>query len=150
MPAKKKVMEIRSPQTKKELEAYYDLRYRVLREPWGQPRGSEKDDIEDRSIHVIAIEDGKIIGCGRLHFNSKKEAQIRQMAVEEAYRGTGVGKSIVLELERVAKEKGAKYVVTDAREVALGFYEKLGYMVCGNAPTIFGSVKQCKMRKDLN
>ena len=135
--------------TKKDLDTYYDLRWRILREPWGQPRGSEKDGLEADSIHLVAKENGKIIGCGRLHFNSPKEAQIRQMAVEEDYRGKGVGKSIVMELERIARKKGADHVVTDARVVAQGFYGKLGYRVVGTASTIFGSVKQCRMGKEL-
>ena len=31
---------------------YFDLRWRVLRAPWDQPRGSERDDREDTSIHL--------------------------------------------------------------------------------------------------
>jgi hypothetical protein len=35
-------IKIRPPKTKSEWENYYDLRFRVLREPWQQPRGFEK------------------------------------------------------------------------------------------------------------
>ncbi len=35
-------IEIRSPKTELEWVNYYDLRYRILRQPWNQPIGSEK------------------------------------------------------------------------------------------------------------
>ena len=35
------------PRTTQEWESYFDLRWRVLREPWGQARGSERDDLGD-------------------------------------------------------------------------------------------------------
>ena len=37
-------VEIRSPKTTDEWQEYYDLRYRVLRQPWNQPRGSERNE----------------------------------------------------------------------------------------------------------
>ncbi|MEJ2362384.1 MAG: thioesterase, partial [Gammaproteobacteria bacterium] len=36
----------KSPQTKQEWQAYFDLRWRILRAPWQQARGSERDDLE--------------------------------------------------------------------------------------------------------
>jgi len=38
------------PETAVDRERYFDLRWRVLREPWQQPRGSERDDRERREI----------------------------------------------------------------------------------------------------
>ncbi len=74
-------IEIRAPKTKKEQEEYYNLRWEILRKPWNQPKGSEKDEYENDAIHIAAFVNGKIIGVGRIHFNSKEEAQIRYMAV---------------------------------------------------------------------
>ena len=34
---------------REEFKSYYDLRYKVLREPWGMQRGTEKDDFEPSS-----------------------------------------------------------------------------------------------------
>ncbi len=58
------MIEIRSPHTREDFKAYYDLRYRVLREPWGLPRGTEKDDYEPISQHFMAVdtETGEILG----------------------------------------------------------------------------------------
>ena len=49
---------VASPRTPKEFEEYYDLRWRILRAPWQQPRGSEKDDWEHLADHVSARDPG--------------------------------------------------------------------------------------------
>ena len=51
---------ILQPKTERQMQDYYDLRWRVLRSPHGQPRGSEKDDLEELSIHLIAYYDKDI------------------------------------------------------------------------------------------
>lgn len=142
-------MKVRKPRTKKEYEKYYDLRWRILRNPWGQPRGSEKDELEGQSIHLMACEKGKLLGVGRVHFNSSKEAQIRYMAVEEGLRGKGTGTMILKELEKNAEKKGASHVTLNAREFAVGFYKKHGYRIVGKAHTLFGVIPHYKMRKKL-
>lgn len=142
-------MKISEPKTKKDFEEYYDLRWRVLREPWGQPKGSEKDSLEDKSIHIMAVEGNQVIGCGRLHFNSPEEAQIRYMAVEEDMRGKGVGSRILTGLEKKAKKKKAKRIVLNARESAVKFYENNGYIVTGEGHKLFGEIEHKRMKKEL-
>jgi len=139
-----------SPQSAAEWDAYFDLRWRVLREPWQQPRGSEKDDIEVESQHLmIAGKDSRPLAIGRLHFNTPAEAQIRFMAVDPSAQGRGLGGKILQEFERRARAAGAKSIVLNAREDAQRFYLKHGFVVVGPAPTIFNAVKHVRMRKDL-
>jgi ribosomal protein S18 acetylase RimI-like enzyme len=140
---------IREAQTEKDFDRYYELRWEVLRRPWNQPKGSEKDKYEDKATHVIACLNNKIVGVGRVHFSSEKEAQIRYMAVKPKYQRKGVGGLILEELERVAKEKGADYIVLNARENATNFYKTHGYEVLEKAHTLFGSISHWKMRKKL-
>lgn len=143
-------MEIKSPETEQEWNAYYDLRWRVLRAPWNQPRGSEKDNLEEKSIHQAAIEEEKIISVGRIHFNNAEEAQVRYMATEEKYRGKGIGEAVLKKLEEKAKESGAKSITLNAREKAVPFYERNGYIVEKDGETMFGKIKHKVMRKSLN
>ena len=135
------------PQTQNELEQYYDLRWRILRKPWNQPEGSEKDKIEDECIHIIAKDNDNVIGVGRLQFNSKDEAQIRYMAVEPDYEKQGVGKKIVGALEGYVKENKRTMITLDAREPAVGFYEKLGYTKKEKTYLLFNKIQHYKMRK---
>ena len=138
-------MIIRPPKTKQEFEDYYNVRYELLRGPWNQPRGSEKDDLEDKSFHMAAFDKDKVIGVGRLHKNSDEEGQIRLIAVKEDYRNKGIGKAIMDKLHQKAKELKLKKLMLNARETAVGFYEKLGYKIAAKATTLFGEIKQFRM-----
>lgn len=138
------------PGTKDQLRDYYDLRWRVLRQPHGQPIGSEKDDLEEISIHLMAYYEGRIpAAAGRAHFNSAEEAQIRFMAVDPRYRNLGIGSSLLAGLEKRVQVRGARYIVLNSRESAIAFYEKNGYIQAGNAGTLYGYLKHVRMEKDL-
>ncbi|MEK6878334.1 MAG: GNAT family N-acetyltransferase [Nanoarchaeota archaeon] len=142
-------IQVRSPSSKKEFEEYYDLRFRILREPWNQARGSEKDDLEEQSIHLMVTENGAPLSIGRAHLNTQKEAQIRYMVTHPEYQGKGFGSLVLKELERRVKEQGAECIILNSRESAIPFYEKHGFKIIGEAPTMFQVVKHKKMRKDL-
>ena len=60
---------IKTPHTKQEFKEYYALRYHVLREPLGLPKGTEKDDYEVISEHFMAVDDstGEIVGVVKLY-----------------------------------------------------------------------------------
>lgn len=142
-------IKISQPKTKSDFEKYYDLRWRILRKPWKQPRGSEKDNFENQSVHIAAFVGDKIIGIGRLHLNSKKESQVRYMAVEHGFQGKGIGGLVLKQLEKAAKKKGAKYIILNSRETAVKFYKKYGYKIVGKADTMFGVIPHWKMKKDI-
>ena len=139
-----------APQTDAEWDKYFDLRWRVLRAPWQQPRGSEKDDREDDSEHLVIVgKDSRALAVGRLHFNTPAEAQIRFMAVEPTAQGRGLGSSIFQAFERSARASGATSIVLNAREDVQLFYQRHGFVAVGPAPTLFGVVKHVRMRKEL-
>lgn len=141
-------MEIREPRTKEELDRYYDLRWRVLRQPLGMPRGSEKDELESVSTHMVAVDKGRVVGVGRVHFNSRREAQVRYMAVDDSWKGKGVGKGILDALERVAAKGGAEKIVLNSRGSATVFYRKCGYHTVGEMFVYLG-IEHQKMLKTL-
>jgi predicted GNAT family N-acyltransferase len=142
--------DIRSPECNEEYERYYALRWKLLREPWEQPRGSEKDDLENQSHHLMALdENGSPVAVARIHFNSRGEAQIRYMAVEPAYQGKRIGTRLLKKLEAHAQTLGATSIVLHARQPSVGFYEKSGYTVSGPAHILFGSIPHVAMRKRL-
>ncbi|MCC6492568.1 MAG: GNAT family N-acetyltransferase [Pirellulales bacterium] len=143
-------MQVRPPQTDAEFARYYDLRYRVLRAPWGGEPGSERDEQEDAADHALLVDDaGNPLAVGRLHLNAPEEAQVRYVAVAEEARGRGYGRQIMAYLEAVARGRGAAAIVLNAREGVVRFYEKLGYQVAGPGPTLFGTVKHSRMHKPL-
>lgn len=140
------------PTKEAEIRYYYDLRWQLLRAPWKQPRGSERDDLEaSPSTRHVAARMGveQVVGVGRLHLNNQQQAQIRYMAVAEPCRGLGIGRALAEELERAAEELAASQIVLNAREDVVCFYQKLGYAVIGPGPTMFGSIRHQQMIKQI-
>ena len=144
-------MYICEPKTREDFRRYYHLRWKILRKPWNQPKGSEiDDDLEDKSIHLmICVENGRPIGVARLHFNNSEEAQIRYMAIDYDFQRKGVGTMLLKELERRAKNRGSRYIILNARENAVGFYKKNGYTIIGESYILFDTIHHFKMKKNL-
>ena len=118
----------KTPSSSKEFEEYDLFRWEILRKPIGKSIESLKDNYEDSSYHLIGVIDNKIIACGRLHFNSDNEAQIRYMAIDKNFQRKGIGVQIIELLEAEAKKKQISKIVLNARDHVLEFYKKSGYM----------------------
>ena len=140
---------IKPPESKKEWQNYFIFRWELLRKPLGMSKESLQDDIEDSSYHLMGINDeNDVIASGRVHFNNKKEAQIRYMAVKDSYKRKGIGSEIVIKLEDYATSKGAERMVLNARENALSFYLSLGYIEKGTYQSDTG-IPHKTMQKDF-
>jgi ribosomal protein S18 acetylase RimI-like enzyme len=143
-------LELVEPSTSAELDTYYDLRWRILRQPWDQPRGSERDELDAASYKLMFKKpDGQAVAVGRLHFNSPDEAQVRYMAVDPEWDRSGLGSRILQGLEAEARKRGAQRMVLNSRDKAIGFYEKHGYQLEGSSGTLFGKVRHVRMSKAL-
>ena len=144
-------MKIIEPTTSEEFKKYYNLRYEILRQPWGQPPGSERDEGEETSIHRMIIDNktGNALAVGRLQFNSEDEAQIRYMAVAGDLQGKGLGSQIISALEDVARGKGIQRIILSARENALQFYKNNGYNIMKKTHLLFGEIQHWLMGKEL-
>lgn len=140
---------IKQPQSPEEFEQYYDLRWRILRAPWGEPEGSEADGIEDQCFHIMVTNDESVLGVGRLQYNADDEAQIRYMAVAKDYERNGIGRRIVNALEQEAISKNISTVILDAREPAVGFYQKLGYSIEKKSYVLFDEIQHYRMKRIL-
>lgn len=131
----------------------YDLRYRVLRAPWAQPRGSERapDDTAATTCPLLAFTpEGQMVATGRLHVTAAEgEGQIRFMAVEPTMQHRGVGLRLLNALEAAARRRGLRRIVLDARELAVPFYERAGYVVVAPGHLLFGQIPHWRMAKEL-
>jgi len=145
-------VKIIEPSTSEEFKKYYNLRYEVLRKPWLQPKGSERDEEEETSLHRMIIDEsnGKAVAVGRLQFNSIEEAQIRYMAVSDDYQGMGYGSKIVKVLDNIAREKGSLKIILQSRGNAVKFYEKNGYKIIEKSYLLFDEIQHWLMEKQLS
>jgi len=144
---------IRQPTIEKEFAEMYDLRWRILRKPWNQPVGSEKDEREEDSYHFIAILNNKIVGTARLQeneeINGKREGQIRYLAVEEEYQNKKIGRDLLAFIDWFAKNKKIAYIQINARKTASEFFIKQGYNILKEGPKLFGEIEHYVMRKEF-
>jgi predicted GNAT family N-acyltransferase len=141
-------LEIRTPKDH-EWEAYYDLRYRVLREPLNQPRGSERNDGDATGIHFALYEDKTLKAIARLDRHDETTAQVRFVAVESAEQGKGYGRLIMEATEQHAEANGSTKIILHARDYAVEFYLKLGYTLIEPSHKLFGVLQHFLMEKIL-
>ena len=142
-------MTIRSPRLESEFATYYELRWQLLRQPWGQPRGSERDEFEDDAFHLLAESANRILAVGRLHRKAPGVGQIRFMAVAPDVRGQGIGRRLLAELETIARSIGMTRIELAARELAIPFYQHCGYTHSAPGHTLYGKIKHVFMSKTI-
>jgi len=76
---------------------------------------------------IVAVEDDRIVGTGALHITWDDLAEIRALAVEESYRGKGLGRKIVELLLEEAKELHCPKVFTLTYQV--DFFKHMGFEI---------------------
>lgn len=145
------MFQVTTPDTAQALEDYYHFRWTMLRKPWGQPEGSEKDEYDSHAIHRMVVDEhNQLIATGRLHITDVEEGQVRYMAVSENVRGKNIGTLIMMALEQEARKLGLKRLILNTRDDSAGFYIKCGYQVTGDVSTLFGSMTLQQMKKTLS
>lgn len=142
-------IEIRSPKTDNEWAEYYDLRYRILRKPWNQPIGSERNEGDASEQHFALYSGINLLAVGRLDQCEEKKRQIRFMAVEKDQQGLGYGNLLMLEMEKCCRNDQIDEIILHARESAVPFYEKLSYQLLEPSYKLFGEIQHYLMSKKL-
>ncbi|TNE70632.1 MAG: N-acetyltransferase [Bacteroidetes bacterium] len=143
------MIEIRKPLSPKEWDQYYDLRYRVLRKPLGQPVGSERNDGDISGEHFALYDDGHLKAIARLDSAGEGIAQVRFVAVDSSEQGKGYGRLIMEATERKAGVQGNTKMILHARDYAVNFYERLGYKIVEKSHLLFGVLQHYLMEKPL-
>src|SRR6266540_3894129 len=95
---------IKTLTTHDDFKAYYALRYKVLSEPWGYPKGTEKDDYEPISEHFMAVNE-----------KDKEAGHISHLAVAPDYQRKGIGRLLLKAVEERARARGFRALGTMAR-----------------------------------
>jgi GNAT superfamily N-acetyltransferase len=116
----------------------HDLRARVLRT--GTPSTSvtfPQDDL-DGTVHLGAFLEGRLVGIGTFFPSptplrpEQPAVQLRGMAVEPSLQGTGAGRVLLEAAIGRLRAEGVHVLWANARDTALGFYERLGMEVVGD------------------
>lgn len=115
----------------KEYQQMVQLRNDILRRPLGLQFTPEELEKERNEILIGAFEEEKMLGCCMLVQQDPTSVRLRQMAVLNNLQGKGIGRALMQFAENIARDRGYRKITMHARKTASGFYEKLGYKVCG-------------------
>jgi predicted GNAT family N-acyltransferase len=120
------------------------IRFTVFVEEQGVPREIELDEMDERSVHALAFEDGKAVATGRL----LPDGHIGRMAVLKDWRGRGIGSEILRALIDKARQRGDREVMLSAQVHAAPFYRRHGFVEEG-AEYLEAGIPHRDMRRNL-
>ena len=89
-------------------------------------------------IFLIAHWEGIPVGCGAVKFFPGEYGEVKRMYVRPAWRGRGVARSLLRQLERVSREQGYRLLRLETgvhQPEAVRLYESVGFARCG----VFGA-----------
>src|ERR1044071_487729 len=142
---------IKTPKTRDEFKAYYALRYKVLHEPWGHPKGTEKDDYEPISDHFMAVDEkGEVVGVAKLYEKEEGVGHVSHLAVAPEYQHQGIGRLLMDAVEKRARKRGFKAIGTMARVTATAEFERAGFQVVGIPTPTLGTIHLLWMETSLS
>jgi GNAT superfamily N-acetyltransferase len=116
---------VHEPMFRAQLEAHPD----AIELPVGQ--------IEAGAVRV-AEQNGAVAGFAVLLGPVAGACELDGLFVEPDRWGRGVGRGLVADAGRLARERGATRIDVVANPQALGFYERVGFRAAGRAMTRFG------------
>lgn len=93
---------------------------------------TEQDGEDAAARHVLVTNHyGQPVATGRLQSGAAGVAHLGRMAVHRTLRNAGMGRQVLEALVQAAAERGDHTVRLDAQTSAQAFYERAGFVVCG-------------------
>lgn len=102
-------------------------------------------DTLNTTAHFGIYDDEIIVGVTSIFQTStpllsqKQQFQLRGMAIVDSHQKRGLGDQLVQRAEQYVKENNAEVLWFNAREIAVGFYKKMGYKTIGE-PFAIGDI----------
>ncbi len=109
-----------------------NLRHRILRAGLPRETASFDGDDDPATAHFAAQQGERIVGCVsvmRRAYDGREAWQLRGMAVDAGMQRAGVGAMLLGAAELHVRESGVPLIWCNARELAVGFYRRHGWMV---------------------
>ncbi|MBC7786525.1 MAG: GNAT family N-acetyltransferase [Methylophilaceae bacterium] len=106
----------------------------------------EWDTADGTATHFLAInEAGVAMACVRI----LTDGHIGRMAVIKAFRGLGIGRTLLNQAIMFCKAQGFSVVRLSAQKQALNFYAQAGFIVC-SAEYIDAGIPHCDMKLNIS
>jgi predicted GNAT family N-acyltransferase len=124
------VTDVRVASSSSEVDEALELRRRVFVGQQGVTLEADRDGLDPSALHIVAVDDGRVVGTCRLVFDERL-ARLGRMAVEPDRRGRGLGRAILALAEAEARAAGAERIRLHAQLAARSLYERGGFDVKG-------------------
>ncbi|HEV2982660.1 MAG TPA: GNAT family N-acetyltransferase [Solirubrobacteraceae bacterium] len=110
-----------------EIEQAFRLRERVFCDEQGVPLSQERDALDDRAMHMVAVgAGGGVVGTLRLVL-CNEVARVGRIAVDAGWRRRGIASAMLDAALRAALERGCSEARLAAQVRAVGLYEQAGF-----------------------
>jgi len=130
-----------------ELAAALALRHRVFCEEQGVPEREELDGRDDDGVHLVAVEDGEVLGTCRLLLTGST-AQFSRLAIAPEARLRRLASSLLQAAEEEARDARAKRMILHAQTYALPLYSGNGWETRGQR-FVEAGIEHVAMEKPL-
>ncbi len=141
-------MLIKFAQSARELQDARALRLQVFVEEQGVPRDLELDNLDAKAQHAVALENGVVVGTGRLILGTPGHGIVGRMAVAQPLRRQGIGGRVLSFLEEQAQDQGVRRMTLHAQSYVKEFYARHGYQEEGE-PFMEAGILHVQMSKEL-
>ena len=140
---------LRAAETWQQAGAYY-VRIQGMARQHGITLRREFDEHDTPDTKYIVLTDSEFpVATCRFYPLGGGATMIGRVVVLPEYRGNGLGQRTIEDAEQWLRELGYTTAVVESRDVAVGFYEKLGYTVTDSS-IIHGDTFDCiRMEKEL-
>lgn len=109
--------------------------------------------LPDIKTAVVVYNGDAPVACGCFKEYDSQTIEIKRMFVQKAWRGKGLSKVVLQELESWAIENGYRYSVLETSvnfKAARRLYESTGYHIIPNYPPYVGMAESVCMKKALS
>jgi predicted GNAT family N-acyltransferase len=139
--------EVRRARDPRELAVALELRHDVFCIEQGVPEREELDGHDHEGIHLVAIEDGELLGTCRLLLVGRT-VQFSRLAVRASARRRGIATALLEAADLETRSAGARRLVLHAQTYAQALYQQAGYAARGK-PFREAGIEHIAMEKEL-
>ena len=104
---------------------------------------------KDGTKYIVLLDSSYPIATCRFYEIGARQVILGRVVVLPEYRGMELGRTVVEEAERWIADCGYTEIIIESRLVAVGFYEKLGYVKTDDSVVISGNFECIRMHKLL-
>lgn len=114
-----------------EIDGILALRKAVFCDEQGVSIDLERDGRDGEAVHIVAVDDGEVVGTCRLLADGDVW-RLGRMAVRHDLRGTGLGAAVLEVAHREVQACGGREVRLAAQVPVKEFYARYGYVERGD------------------